>query len=581
MEQPHQIQRRGIHVNQEELMCKNGCGFYGNPQWQGYCSKCWREVYQRQQQRQQQQQHQIDADHEYAKKLQEQENQAVRQIKTSPAVNSSPVHRNSPQHQIEQPTTPESTGLARTFSKFEEKRGQAKGFRSRTLKNFFSPTQESSSNAQSFSSKSPLSMKASQHEKRLQAGWPMAGRQTSFESKRAHSDFIDFLKAFREPPAKDVLKQCKHFMDRIAENEEATIDEQSVMIQDFYQAMSDRLISHPVFKQYTNEVEQEGIMDNIEKFLMTRLYRNVFCNDQTDDEIEDLKVQTRIRNLHWITASMLDANIDENCPSVTECTDKAITAIIEMDSKRAPQDKLACITRCSKNIFEAIKNTKADGSAASADEFLPALIYIILKANPPLLKSNIRYVTRFANPARVMSGEDAYYFTNLCCAVSFIENAENGLNASSLSLSQEQFDAYMNGEIPSNTQEVDGQEKKMCPGLRLMYQNLNDLASLHERTDRLFEEATEMRQGIERHSERIKSEVNKALIHKIPDLDYPLCSDGSMTDGSPTSSSYNDHRDIDAFAGPNHVNQHTALDDDITHTEHLPAPLLPTVISHE
>jgi len=56
-------------------------------------------------------------------------------------------------------------------------------------------------------------------EHQSQAAGHNTWRQSSFESKRAHSDFQEFIKAFQEPAAKDVSKQCKMFMEKISENQ--------------------------------------------------------------------------------------------------------------------------------------------------------------------------------------------------------------------------------------------------------------------------------------------------------------------------------------------------------------------------
>lgn len=453
-------ERRAIHVDQSELLCKKGCGYYGNPAWQGFCSKCWREEYQKARQKQ------IQEDWELAERLQREEEEAYASIQGA---------------QGGQP----SLG----FAKFEEKKSNEKTRKVTTVKKFFTASSKSVQKKDMKEQKAPS---------------PSLTRQYSIETDRVSKDFIEFLKTYHKA-GHDVYKQCKVFLEAVQHKKESNIEELSEFTQDFYQNTADKLQMY--WKVPPNKVEEA--MDQIEKFIMTRLYKHVFCPETTDDEKKDLAVQKRIRALHWVTLQMLCVPVNEDIPEVSDMVVKAITDIIEMDSKRIPRDKLACITGCSKQIFNAIRITKNE--PASADDFLPTLIYIVLKANPPRLQSNIQYITRFCNPSRLMTGEDGYYFTNLCCAIAFIEK----LDAQSLNLSEEEFNRYMSGQASPKKQDSDIWDGDACPGVKQMHRNLDLLTQLSERQERLVTEAKKLEKDLIDWTDDVTREVQD-IVEKYP-----------------------------------------------------------------
>ncbi|XP_050434080.1 rab5 GDP/GTP exchange factor isoform X2 [Adelges cooleyi] len=230
-----------------------------------------------------------------------------------------------------------------------------------------------------------------------------------------------------------------------------------------------------------NHEKMEQILDYAEKYSMIKLYKFLFCMTLADEE-EDLAIQKRIRQLSWVNAKHLDCDIDKTNAQIIELVYKAIAELLDMDSATAPQDKLACVVRCCRHIYGVLQGgDNGVKGPASADDFLPVLIFVVLKANPVRLKSNLHYVTRFCNASRLMSGEAGYYFTNLCCAVSFIEK----ISAELLSMNTEEFEQYMNGTLVSDTWDS---ALIICEGMHQMCEQLALLEDLKRRNIRIVED---------------------------------------------------------------------------------------------
>ena len=222
------------------------------------------------------------------------------------------------------------------------------------------------------------------------------------------------------------------FVGDVHKNAESSIDELSSNVQKFYLETSKRF-------SVLDDEDRARICDLTEKLVTESCYEQLFCHSRSKDAEEDIDIQLRIRRLGWVTTEHLKCPFSESAAGARDLMYDAITDLLLVDSCRAPQDKLARVVTCAKKIFSVIRTGQR--SVVSADDLIPAMVFIILKANPPRLKSNINFITRFSAETRLTSGEAGYYFTSLCCALSFIEAA----TAASLGLDQEEFDGLMSG----------------------------------------------------------------------------------------------------------------------------------------
>lgn len=150
---------------------------------------------------------------------------------------------------------------------------------------------------------------------------------------------------------------------------------------------------------------------------------------------------------------------------------------------------------CKSFIEEALRSTS--GITINADCFLPALIYVVLKAKPPRLHSNIQFLSRFSQP----SGEELYYLANLDSAVRFIEL----LQAEHLGLSSNDFSLYMRGEpvLPS----------EFVPLFDYSMENYLNLEQ--------WRQLDEIEQSCEKFNDNL-SDLNKRLVQSSNDIEELL-----------------------------------------------------------
>lgn len=250
--------------------------------------------------------------------------------------------------------------------------------------------------------------------------------QKGFMFTYKNVDYDSFVAKMKDSSASPLRNQLQRFcLDFMESRRRPGREEAREMVQNFMEDIEASMATHPLWCKLGEE-GLEDASEALEKYITTRLHTRLFAPDM-EARSKDSKLRMRIAKLQFIHPDHLD--VAAQCRH-EEAWHRAILALQRMSQAHTPKDKIDAVLEASEHIYSApILN--GCNRPVSADEFLPILVYILLRANPPELQSNIDYVSSFRGRGR-MVGEGAYFFTHLAGAVFFIET----LDASRLSIGQ-------------------------------------------------------------------------------------------------------------------------------------------------
>ena len=156
---------------------------------------------------------------------------------------------------------------------------------------------------------------------------------------------------------------------------------------------------------------------------MRQIYEDVFPKNLP----EDYEFYKKTKCLDWITPEQLEIK-----KVYFNQLGFAISRIRKIDEARSVFDKINLIINAHTSINNTIKFSSGKDDDSGQDEMVPIFQYIILKAQPRRMISNINYIKCF------FSGTDskAFLLSQIESATSYIGN----LNYKELKISKEEFE---------------------------------------------------------------------------------------------------------------------------------------------
>uniref|UniRef100_A0A8C1KYE7 GTPase-activating protein and VPS9 domain-containing protein 1 n=1 Tax=Cyprinus carpio TaxID=7962 RepID=A0A8C1KYE7_CYPCA len=214
------------------------------------------------------------------------------------------------------------------------------------------------------------------------------------------SKMLDFIKAF----------QCC-----------TAADDKTAAVEDFLRYLYGAM-AHDAIWQYASEEQLQDAQMAIEHSVMNRIFKLAFYPNQDGDIHRDELFHEHIQRLSKVvTANHKALQIPEVYLKEAPWP-SAQAEIRTINAYKTPRDKVQCILRMCSTIMNLLSLANED-AVPGADDFVPVLVFVLIKANPPCLLSTIQYINNFY--ASRLSGEECYWWMQFTAAVEFIKTIDD------------------------------------------------------------------------------------------------------------------------------------------------------------
>ncbi|KAL1423661.1 hypothetical protein MTO96_021034 [Rhipicephalus appendiculatus] len=198
-------------------------------------------------------------------------------------------------------------------------------------------------------------------------------------------------------------------------------DEKAQLVEQFLQYLFQQMEVDPTW-QMASDIQINLAQHTIERAIMSQIYVHALYPNGDGDVLRDQVLHQHIQKLSRIvTVDHRDLRIPRAYHAESPWP-SAQAQLGALAAHKSPQDKVACVAACCASLASLL--SAAAGSPAAADDLVPVLVFVLIRANPPHLLSTVQFVETFQRATRCCQGEAAYWWTQFCAAIEFIKTMD-------------------------------------------------------------------------------------------------------------------------------------------------------------